>query len=156
MGLLLLTATAAVTLAALTPAYASTGSAFVGCGQVGDTSTTGITYSPIILWPPNHKLVYVTISYLDNADPSEGNTSTIHVNSVTSSQGSPYTIGLDGSAPEGSPAVTTVGLTAERDGNNKAGNVYTINVTCSENDVGGGGESQSVSLTVIVPHDMGN
>ena len=53
----LVTATAAVTLAALTPAltpaYASTGSVYVACMSVGDIAGIGVTYSPTILWPPN-------------------------------------------------------------------------------------------------------
>jgi len=151
----LVTATAAVTLAALTPAYASSGSAFVGCLQDGDSSDTGITYFPTTLWPPNHKLVYVTISFSDNGD-KDGNLIHVRVDSITSSQGSPSTgVGNVGTAVEGTPASTTVGLTAERDGGNKDGNVYTIKVTCSE-DEPGDFESQQVTLTVTVPHDQGN
>jgi hypothetical protein len=155
----LVTATAAVTLAALTPAYASTGSAFVGCNTAGDVGGTGITWSPTILWPPNHKLVYVTISYVDNTDPSEGNGIHVKVLSITSSQGSPSTgVGNHGDAIEGAAAVTAVGLTAERDGNDKAGNVYTIVVQCQEDQAKtfeGGVETGTATLTVIVPHDMG-
>jgi hypothetical protein len=145
----LVTATTALALAALTPAYANTGVATVGCME------GTITYSPTMLWPPNHKLNHVTISFVEGGD-RDGSATQIKINSIKSSQGSFFTgVGNVGSAPEGTPAVTSVGLTAEREGNIQGGNVYTINVTCSENDVGGGGESQSVSLTVIVPHDMG-
>ena len=50
--------------------------------------------------------------------------------------------------------MTAVGLTAERDGNDPKGNVYSINVTCSEDE--GPNYNQTVTLTVIVPDDMGH
>jgi len=166
LGIALIPATAALALSALTPAYADrpttspprqdTGSATIVCDTAGDgTAGSTITYSPTILWPPNHAVIPITISFSDVAD-NEGSPLQIKVDAITSSQGSASTgVGSVGKGIESkSPAVVTVGLTAERDGNDPRGNIYTIDVTCTEFDPGFT-ENASRALTVIVPHDMG-
>jgi len=161
-GPALMSATAALALAALTPAYADrpttspprqdTSTATINCNQDGGDVSATVTWSPTMLWPPNHALVPITISHSDVGDT--GNAIKVHVDAITSSQGSASTgAGSTGTGLESvSAAVVTVGLTAERDGNDPTGNVYTIDVTCSEPAEG---ESQSVALHVLVPHDRG-
>jgi hypothetical protein len=100
-------------------------------------------------------VVPITISFSDVAD-NEGASLTLKVDAITSSQGSKSTgVGTVGNGVERKQAaVVTVGLTAERDGNDPRGNIYTIDVTCSETEFGFT-ESVKKALTVIVPHDMG-
>jgi hypothetical protein len=131
----------------------------------GGTGTTPcsdgtVTWSPKALWPPNHKLRDVTISFNDT---TEGDTLTLNVNSVTNSedpqsgsgaQHQPDVVGVpasDTGTATGDPATVTIQLRSERDGRNKDGRTYTINVTC-ETTSGGPG---TATLTVTVPHDRG-
>jgi hypothetical protein len=162
LGTAVIPATAALALSALIPAQADrpttspprqdTGTATINCNQDGGDLGATVTWSPTILWPPNHALVPITISHSDVGDT--GNAIKIKVDAITSSQGSASTgVGGTGTGQENvSAAVVTVGLTAERNGNDPTGNVYTIDVTCSEPAEG---ESQSVALHVLVPHDQG-
>ena len=145
--------------------------------QAGGTGTQAcndgtITYDPTTLWPPNHQLKTINISYKDSdgdgdstsiavdkvsdnqttggvEDPGSGNTGTDWQFSSTPGTGS------DG----GNDATTSVQVRAERSGRDGS-RVYDIQVTCM--DMGGSdssemsGESQTVDLFVTVPHDQGN
>src|SRR6266851_745550 len=163
LGAALIPATAALALAALVPAFAGppttspprqdTGTGTISCGDPGDGNASNVTWSPTTLWPPNHALIPITISHTDTAD-NDGVAIHVHVNSISSSQGSASTgVGNTGDGVEiKKAAVTIVGVTAERDGGDKKGNVYTINVSCIE-DEPFAEERTSVNLTVTVPHD---
>ena len=109
---------------------------------VDDTPPTisNASAAPSELWPPNKKMVDVTINYaaIDNCGQA-----TCNINSVTCNEsisGSDYTI------------VDThhVKLRADRLGGGN-GRIYTITVTCA--DASGNASSQAVKVTV--PHDQG-
>ena len=167
LGTALIPATAALALFAFIPAHAGPpttspprqdqGTSTINCNQDGGDGTATVTWSPTILWPPNHALVPITISHVDVTAGDTGNAITIKVDAIASSQGSASTgVGATGVGQESvSAAVAKVQLTAERNGNDPAGNVYTIDVTCSETDPFAGTESAKVALHVLVPHDMG-
>jgi len=130
----------------------------------GTTACDGgtVTWSPNRMWPPNHKVRDVTISFNTT---TEGDALSLSVDSVTNSEdpqsGSgakhePDVTGVpasDTGTATQDPATVTIGLRAERDGRNKDGRTYTINVTCSS--VSGGGVPSTAQLTVTVPHDQG-
>lgn len=114
------------------------------------TLTVADTIPPVIwsvtpsltrIFPPNHKMVPVTIAVVvtDNVDPSP----VCAVTAVISSEPS-------GSAPDWKfdPGTLTVSLRASRAGHGD-GRVYTIRVTCTDSS----GNSSSESTTVLVPHD---
>jgi len=103
-------------------------------------STTGsLIATPNVLWPPNGKLIPVTIA-------AEGGCSagSCKIVSVASSE----------AAGQGDWLITgdlTVNLRAERAGNGD-GRVYTITVQCSD----AAGIVTTKTVTVTVPHDQGN
>jgi uncharacterized repeat protein (TIGR01451 family) len=107
---------------------------------------TGVSVDKPVLWPPNHKLVNVTVSYkvTDNC-PLPANSCTLSVTSNEPINGtgdgntSPDWIILD---------AHHVQLRAERVGKGN-GRIYTITITCTDS----GGNSSSRSATVSVPHD---
>ena len=101
---------------------------------------TGATADPSVLWPPNHRMVNVTVSYdvMDNC-PLSPNSCTLSVTSNEPINGD--WIVLD---------AHHVQLRAEREGNGN-GRIYTITVTC----IDGGGNSSSQQVEVTVPHDRG-
>ena len=109
---------------------------------------SGLSVDKPVLWPPNHKLVNVTVNYTvtDNC-PLSANSCTLSVTSNEPINGtgdgntSPDWIILD---------AHHVQLRAERAGNGN-GRIYTITVTCTDS----GGNSSSQSVTVSVPHDRG-
>jgi len=118
---------------------------------VNDTEPPNITspsVDPSVLWPPNHRMVNVTVSYdvTDNC-PLPPNSCTLSVTSNEPVNGtgdgdtSPDWIVLDDHH---------VQLRAERAGNGN-GRIYTITITCIDS----GGNSSSESVTVTVPHDRG-
>src|SRR6266498_2353534 len=109
---------------------------------------TGAAADPSVLWPPNHRLVNVTVSYdvTDNCPLPPNScmlsvTSNEPVNGHGSGHTSPDWIVLDDHH---------VLLRAERAGNGN-GRIYTITVTC----VDSGGNTSTDSVTVTVPHDRG-
>ncbi len=140
-----------------------------------------ITWSPTNIWPPNHKMVPVTINYTDddNDGGATGENIAIQVTNITDNQvhngiedggaghtAVDWTLGTPGMASDPGTATTTPTVRAERSGKDKdGGRVYTITVQCSEQ---GGVENANVNtsdpttdtgtatLTVKVPHDQGN
>jgi uncharacterized repeat protein (TIGR01451 family) len=109
---------------------------------------TGASANPSVLWPPNHRMVNVTVSYevTDNCALSPDScTLSVTSNEPVNGQGDgntfPDWIILD---------AHHVLLRAERAGNGN-GRIYTITITC----VDSGGNSSSRSVTVTVPHDRG-
>src|SRR5215472_13436133 len=107
---------------------------------------TGATADPSVLWPPNHRMVNVTVSYdvTDNCALPFGSCAL----SVTSSEpvlghGSGHT----------TPDWVIVDdhhvlLRAERQGNGN-GRIYTTTITCTDS----GGNSSDEQVEVVVPHN---
>ena len=135
-----------------------------------------VTYSPTTLWPPNHKLQLITISYTQPCDepaavggpepgPVCGGPVSLKVDSITqneeppgsgcgqptSKQGSDWTgVGDTASAPTEPATVTVIPeVRAERCGTGQ-GRTYTITVTCTDDT-----ESGTATLQVTVPHNQG-
>jgi uncharacterized repeat protein (TIGR01451 family) len=109
---------------------------------------TGAAADPSVLWPPNHRMVNVTVSYdvTDNCPLPPGSctlsvTSNEPVNGKGDGNTSPDWIVLDDHH---------VLLRAERAGDGN-GRIYTITITCTDS----GGNTSSQSVTVMVPHDRG-
>lgn len=101
---------------------------------------SGASASPSTLWPPNHKMVDVTINY--TATDNCGQT-TCNINSVTCNEpisSSDYAI-VD---------AHHIKLSADRLGSGN-GRIYTITITCTDSK----GNSSSQAVTVTVPHDQG-
>ena len=168
---------AAVAAAAFTvPAVAAPGHPAGGSNTTACADGT-VTWSPTTLWPPNHKMQTVSISYVAPAD-NPGDTTTITVGTISDDQsaadgsgelngsGNPNE-GLDwggsgnhATSPEGSPADTTATVRAERSGTDKTGRTYSINVMCTEQDgttmMADPNGSGMATLTVTVPHDQGH
>lgn len=104
---------------------------------------TSATANPSMLWPPNNKMVAVTVS-VDATDAGAGLASCL-IDSVSSNEG--------GSAHEPDVQLTgdlTVDLRAEREGKG-SGRVYSIAVTCSD----AAGNTSTRTTTASVPHDQG-
>ncbi|MBI2201667.1 MAG: hypothetical protein HYU43_06970 [Armatimonadetes bacterium] len=111
-------------------------------------TVTSATASRDSLWPPNHKMVpvSVSVSVSDVCDPSV----TCAITSVTSNE--PVDgLGDGGTAPDWEiTGPLTVELRAERSGTG-TGRVYTITVTCTDHS----GNTATKTVTVTVPHDKG-
>jgi hypothetical protein len=105
------------------------------------------TASPNVLFPPNHKLIPVTITVSNH----ESFTS-CRIVSVSSNEAQPRK-GKTISPPDW--IITgdlTLLLRAENSGRNKAGRIYTIEIACTDLN----GATISTSVTVSVPHDRRN
>ena len=162
--------------AATLPAHAASRTSGSGTATCADGT---VNYSPTTLWPPNHKMQTITISYTAPAD-LPGDTTTITVGPIVDSQanadgsgeapgsGQPTAMqGLDWSgtnnsatSAEGSTATTSAQVRSERSGTISSGRTYTITVMCSEKDAVGmmsdpSGQGMAM-LTVTVPHDQGH
>lgn len=104
------------------------------------------------IWPPNHKLVNVTIGGV--VDPVEGSAITINVDSIY--QDEPTNTNGDGNTPIDGYGVgtDTAQVRAERTGDKKNpgnGRMYHITFTATDAE---GGKCTAV-VTVGVPHDQG-
>jgi hypothetical protein len=102
--------------------------------------------SPSVLWPPNHKMVPITltVSASDNCDSN----SICQIVSVISNEPE-NGLGDGDKAPDWEITGTlTVNLRAERSGKGD-GRVYTIKVRCTDN----AGNFSDQLITVTVPHD---
>jgi uncharacterized repeat protein (TIGR01451 family) len=108
---------------------------------------TNATADPSVLWPPNHRMVNVTVSYdvTDNCPLPPGScTLDVTSNEPVLGHGSGHT----------SPDWIVVDdhhvlLRAEREGNGN-GRVYTTTITCTDS----GGNSSNEQVEVTVPHDQ--
>jgi len=108
---------------------------------------TSIIASPDTLWPPNHKMVEVSVdvSAADNCDPNP----VCMIISVTSNEPEDA-LGDGATAPDWEITDDlTVNLRAERSGQG-SGRVYTITVQCTDTS----NNSATASATVTVPHDQ--
>lgn len=116
----------------------------VASGETGGDSTPPtltISATPAVLWPPNNKMVKITVSI--NAQDNSNVAPTVSLVGVTSSAGgtSDISIGANGS----------ISLRATRAGN-ESQRTYTITYKATD----GSGNSTNASTTVIVPHDQGH
>ena len=109
---------------------------------------SGLSAVPNSLWPPNHKMVDVTVNY--NATDNCPGPIACHL-SVSSNE--PVNSTGDGNTAPDWVIVNNhlVDLRAERKGNGD-GRVYTITVTCSDTH----GNTSSQNTAVTVAHDQGN
>src|SRR6476620_9724983 len=109
---------------------------------------TGAAADPSVLWPPNHRMVNVTVSYdvTDNCPLPFGScTLSVTSNEPVLGHGSGHT----------SPDWIVVDdhdvlLRAEREGGG-TGRIYTITITCTDS----GGNSSEEQVEVTVSHDQG-
>ena len=144
----------------------SGGTASVPCGD------GLITYSPTTLWPPNHKMKTIDISFAETETTSDSDTLALQITDITSNQQSEDDAGHNGcgkptskqgpdfnfstdvvSGPPNDDTVTistSVDVRAERCGKVHSARIYSIEVTC--NDEGG---TDSVTLPVTVAHHRG-
>lgn len=104
---------------------------------------------PSVIWPPNHKMVPVSlnVSIADNCVLAPS----CKISSVGSNQGNSS---LDDSGTSEDWQITgdlTLNLRAERNGQEKGERLYTIVVTCTDND----GNNAVKAVSVSVPHDQG-
>jgi hypothetical protein len=102
---------------------------------------SSVAASPNVLWPPNNKLVPVTVSVsaTDNCTPNPVcNITAIASNEPISSGDTQITGNL------------TANLRAQRLGSG-TGRIYTLTVQCTD----GSGNASSAPVTVEVPHDQG-
>jgi hypothetical protein len=106
---------------------------------------SGLMASPSVLWPPNHSMVNVTLSY-DINDICDAQTQI----AVTSNQ-STNSIG-DGNTAKDWQIVNAhnVLLRSERAGNGSSDRVYTITLTVTDS-----GLKTTGAVMVTVPHDAG-
>jgi hypothetical protein len=107
----------------------------------------GASASPAVLWPPNHKMVEVAVSYnaTDNCDPA----SAISCDLTVSSNEPPSGTGDGHTSPDWEVVdAHHVQLRAERSGGGD-GRIYTITITCTDRS----NNSSSQTVTVTVPHD---
>ncbi|HKQ04913.1 MAG TPA: HYR domain-containing protein [Blastocatellia bacterium] len=128
----------------------------VSCTQtvvVNDTQAptiSGAAANPSSLWPPNHKMVDVTISYgvADNCTPTSSVTCDL---TVTSNE--PPSPPGDGHNSAEWKVIDAhhVQLQSERSGNGN-GRVYTITIRCTDSH----GNVATQTVTVTVPHDQGH
>lgn len=108
-------------------------------------SIESLAASPSTLWPPNHKMVSVSVdvSAFDNCD--------LPVCSITSVNSNEPVNGLGDGDTEPDWEITgnlTVNLRAERSGTG-SGRVYTMNIECTDES----GNSSVETVEVTVPHD---
>ena len=108
---------------------------------------TNVSVSKQMLWPPNHKLVNVTVNYTatNNCGPAAQSELTVTSNEPANATGSGHTA-VDWQVVD----AHHVRLRAERSGNGN-GRVYTITITATD----AAGNSSSTNTTVFVPHDRG-
>lgn len=134
--------------------YAIVPSAAVGSGLSnyaityinGSLTVIGASPSTGSLWPPNHKMVPITIAVANGGAPA-----VCSITNVTSSE--PINgLGDGDTAPDWSftPGSLTVNLRSERSGGGN-GRIYTVFVTCTLPS----GSSTITTTTVGVAHDQG-
>lgn len=109
---------------------------------------TNASASPAILWPPNHKMVPVTVRVIvtDNADPSP----ICRITAVSSNEPIDGLGDGDMSPDWSTPGGLSVDLRAERSGNG-AGRVYTLAIQCRD----ASGNSAATITEVRVPKSSG-
>jgi hypothetical protein len=121
----------------------------------GETTPPAIMVSatPMKLWPPNHRMVPVTVSgtMTDNGPGGTGINPSTAAYVVTDEYGLVQPAGAVTLGSNGSYSFT-IQLQASRKGNDKDGRQYLITVSAEDN----AGNKGSSSTQVIVPHDQGH
>lgn len=166
---------ASVAIPALAATRDSGTSAPVACSGMGADGT--VTVSPDTLWPPNHQMVNVTVSYADTEGDTTSESTMVAISGVTetdggttsnaempdtlkgsgapgSVQGPDAVVGATSTGADPSPDATAqVQLRAERSGTDGHGNgrTYAISVMCMDSNEGSG----TATVDVSVPHDQG-
>ncbi|HKF30150.1 MAG TPA: hypothetical protein VKB29_12985 [Candidatus Binataceae bacterium] len=149
------------------------GTASVPCGE------GQVVYSPIQLWPPNHQMRTISVTYIDNSaagatqGDNDGDQETLTINSITDNQTAGDDAGGNGcgqktsmqgpdwtfsSNPINSMDPQNIGtmvqVRAERCAKDETDpRIYKINVTCGNPDAGSSSKPTTVDLNVTVPHD---
>ncbi len=108
-----------------------------------------VSADPKVLWPPNHKMVPVTVKakVTDACGPTTWEIISVSSNQAEDAKGSGNT------SPDW--VITgdhTVKLRSERSGKDKGGRVYTIKIQATDE---AGNKSETATVRVIVPHDQG-
>jgi Alpha amylase, catalytic domain/Neopullulanase-like, C-terminal domain len=111
--------------------------------------SVSVSANPSSLWPPNGKMVPVTVSGII-ADALSGVDSSTAAFAVVDEYGSVQPSGQVSLGAGGSYSFTVL-LQASRNGNDKDGRHYTITVSAKDF----AGNLGSAAATVIVPHDQG-
>ena len=106
--------------------------------------------NPPVLWPPNGKMVNVTVSGM-MADSLSGINPGTALFAVTDAYGLVQPAGLVNLASNGAYSFT-ISLEARRNGQDMNGRLYTIMVGARDN----AGNPNLATTTVIVPHDQGH
>ncbi len=107
-----------------------------------------LTANPAVLWPPNHKMVAITLTA--DATDSTGVAVTCKIISVESNEPENGT-GDGNTSPDWEiTGDLTLSLRAERSGNGN-GRIYTVTVECTDAT----GLTTTKTVTVTVPHDQG-
>jgi len=117
-----------------------------------DSTPPVITASahPSMLWPPNGKMVNVSVSGMITDATSGVNPNSANF-AVVDKYGSVQPSGNVTLAANGIYSFT-ISLQASRLGTDQNGRTYTITVTAQDN----AGNQSSASTTVVVPHDQGH
>ena len=102
---------------------------------------SSVTATPNVLWPPNHKMIPVTLSVGPSGSCGALSCKIVSVTANEPLQADDWVI----------TGNLTVNLRAERSGDGN-GRVYTITVEC----VDGAGNVTTKTVTVTVPHDQGH
>ncbi len=117
--------------------------------EVGDTTppTLQVSATPVSLWPPNHKLVpiTVTVDVSDDTDPSPS------VKLVSVSCDDACDPALDIADVSYGTDDRQFQLRSERKGTNTAGRMYTITYSATD----ASGNKTTATTKVAVPHDLG-
>ena len=150
---------------------ADPGSPRGGTGSIGCNDGT-VTWDPTTIWPPNHKMQTVNIAYTAGDSNPAHDSARVVVGLITHDQfledgttemnGSGNTgpdwsgTGNNDSGPKEETQSTTADVRQERSGQEKDGRTYTISVTCTNysSTLAALEESETVSITVAVPHDQ--
>ena len=111
---------------------------------------SGATLSPGVIWPPDHKMVALTVVGVTTSDPMYMPV-TITINGIY--QDEPVNaLGSGNTAPDGSGVGTsTAWVRAERAGPG-TGRIYFITFTAQ--DAGGATCTTAAPLQAVVPHDQ--
>ena len=140
------------TLALIATDSAGNVSTFTSTITVEDTIApviVSVSADPKVLWPPNHKMVPVTVKakVTDACGPTTWEILSVTSNQAVDAKGSGNT------SPDW--RITgdhTVSLRAERSGKDKGGRVYTIRIQATDE---AGNKSEISTVRVTVPHDQG-
>ncbi|HOW80717.1 MAG TPA: hypothetical protein PK406_14830 [Verrucomicrobiota bacterium] len=117
---------------------------------------TNVTASPSTLWPPNHKMVNITI----NAKVKDDSGLPVTLSAAVTSNEPQNGLGDGDTAPDWTTPVIkqddtgvvtiTLQLRAERSGSGN-GRIYTVTITATD----ASGNTSTAPVNILVPHDKG-